>query len=567
MNRLNFNKILGTNKEFDTEHLLLHAILFNATLISALSLVINIYLHLNTVLIILTLVTTIFLAIIFWMARMKKWHFLAKWLTSIIIFFIVDIMWFYNSGSYGPILLIQVVIFSLFIYLWDSWQRILIISVFVINSIGQFILEFNYPSMLIQYANNRDRIIDVYTGLFIYLCLSGTVMIYLKKLYQSEQKKAMKSDQLKSSFLANMSHEIRTPMNGIIGFSQLLKRANLSEEKRTKYINTIIESSNQLMNIVNDILDISKIETGQVEFIPEPVNLQHTIESIIDFHKSKASEKNLRLFWEPVQGEQGNILFTDGAKLRQILNNLVSNAIKFTNEGYVKISYTNANDFIEFQVEDTGIGIEKSNHKEIFDHFRQLEHNSVKHNRGTGLGLTICKSLVELLGGQIWLESELGKGTVFHFTISTKFVQPERDEKIDFKDRDLSQSIPFKGYTILIAEDDDINFRYLNEVLKECEINVIRAIDGYEAIKICQNIPNINMVLMDIKMPLMDGYNAALQIKQFKPHLPIIAQTAYPPDPREFAQNKIKGFDACITKPMRLNELLLLIEKYYTNCL
>lgn len=554
------NRVVGRNKNFVTEELLLIAILLGAIFMSVIGLIIDIVLQLNPIITCLTGLCTVLLSLVYWFARVKRLFTLSNWLSAILVFVLIDPMWFYNSGSKGPLLLLLVLFFSLFIYLWNGWPRIIFISFFFLNSAGQFIIEYKYPYLIADYASSKARIIDIYTGVFMYVGLSCIIMIYIKKLYRIEKEKALKSDQLKSAFLANMSHEIRTPMNGIIGFSQLLRKDELSDEKRIRYISIINECSNRLMNIVNDILDISKLETGQVELIIEPVDLDLLINQLVMFFEPKAKEKRIKILTGNQLDDKSIIVNTDYSKLWQILNNLISNAIKFTNTGYVKISFQIINDRVKFCVEDTGIGISPEYHDKIFERFRQVEVTTVRNYGGNGLGLAISKYLVELLGGKIWLESEFGKGSNFYFTIEQQILIEKPLIESAKKEESLIAN-KVVDFTILIAEDEETNFLFLKEVFTDEKNNVIHAHNGQEAIEICRSNSKINLVLMDIKMPLLDGFNAAKQIKLWKPQLQIIAQTAYA---HSSDKDKVikEGFDDYIAKPIKLLDIQKLIEKY-----
>jgi CheY-like chemotaxis protein/two-component sensor histidine kinase len=385
-------------------------------------------------------------------------------------------------------------------------------------------------------------------------------MIYLKRVYQSEFKRAQKSDQLKSAFLANMSHEIRTPMNGIVGFSQLLKKPGLTKEKQEKYVNTIIESANHLLSIVNDVLDISKIETGQIEVNSEAIDINQLLSRIIEHHSLKADEKGIKLELDFKLKKEEHFIRTDGPKLKQILNNLISNALKFTAEGSITVSCYSNREFIFFDIRDTGIGVPKEFQDEIFDRFRQVESTSVKQYGGTGLGLAICKSLVELLGGKLWLESELNKGSTFHFTIN-KIVESVVIIESDNFDKNIFQQYANNKATILVAEDEENNYFFLYEILSNMGLVVMRAKNGIEAVNLVKQNPDIKLVLMDIKMPELNGYMANSMIKKLNPKLPVIAQTAY-----ALANEKQKilneGFDDYLSKPIRINDLIIILKEY-----
>jgi PAS domain S-box-containing protein len=369
---------------------------------------------------------------------------------------------------------------------------------------------------------------------------------------------AEESYRLKSAFLANMSHEIRTPMNGIIGFSELLVDKDLAQDKRKYYAEIVIDSSRQLLNLVNDILDLSRIETGKVSLLYEEVVVNDLINILYAFFEPQIASKQIRFESVKSLNNAQSTISTDKTRLRQVLTNVLNNAIKFTEKGHIKFGYIKNDQYLQFFVEDTGIGIPRNMHEKIFEPFRQAEMDISHQFGGTGLGLSISTKLVELLGGSMWLESEPGKGSVFYFTI------PYHAADVSFKENEVPfaiQSIDSPGTVILVAEDDDINYLYLETVLSKSRVRLLRANNGLDAVELCDRHPEITLVLMDIKMPLLNGYDATRRIKNLRPNLPVIAQTAY-------AMNEDKdkaaeaGCDDYITKPIKKSELLAIVEKY-----
>ncbi len=371
------------------------------------------------------------------------------------------------------------------------------------------------------------------------------------------KEKAEESNRLKTSFLANLSHEIRTPMNGIIGFSELIGDSDTNNELRKRYISIIQQSSKQLLSIINDILDISKIETGQIDIRKNRLIINDVLSDIYKHFLSEVRNKNIELTYQKKCTDNESTIFTDESKITRILTNLICNALKFTHKGYIEFGYELKNNFLEFFVKDTGIGISPENHDIIFERFRQLDLSLSRKYGGTGLGLSISKELVELLGGEIWLNSELNIGSTFYFTIpyervDENYVKRELD--------DITEPPDWSKFAILIAEDEKSNLFYLQEVLNVTNVKLFHARNGEEAVQICKDNDNIDLVLMDVKMPKMNGFEATETIKQIKPKLPIIAQTAY-----AMTGDKDKalqaGCDDYISKPINNSELIKIIGK------
>jgi len=367
---------------------------------------------------------------------------------------------------------------------------------------------------------------------------------------------AEESDKLKTSFLQNMSHEIRTPLNGIIGFSSLLNDEDISKEEIKEFTSMISQSGKRLIEIVNNVLDISKIQTGQIEVKHTSILINSIFSDLFTFFSPIAIAKNIYLSYNN-QDDKFRTLFTDEAKLHQILTNLINNAIKFTKSGNIDFGYEIKENLIQLYVKDTGIGLPKESFERIFDRFIQVEQTMTKNYEGAGLGLAISKGLVELLGGKIWVESELGKGTTFSFTLP--YIKGDEHPKAEANYVEIPAKLA-RG-KVLIAEDDWTSFQYLKRILIKKDITVIHVENGEDAIMSVKNNPDINLILMDIRMPVMDGIEATKQIKLIRPDLPIIAQTAY-----AFEDEKTKilaiGCDEYLAKPIDNDKLTSLINMY-----
>ncbi len=375
-------------------------------------------------------------------------------------------------------------------------------------------------------------------------------------------KKATEADRLKSAFLATMSHELRTPLNAIIGFSELINR-DLAIDDIIKFSKIINSSGEHLLSIVNDLFDISLIESGEVKIIEKEVVLQSVLDNVYEIIKAKQQRDgkgNIEVNMKISSKNSNLTIVTDESKLSQILINLLKNALKFTQDGHISFGYNietkQGKPMLLFFVEDTGIGIPKNSHKGIFEIFRQVDESLSRKFGGTGIGLSISKKLVELLKGEIWVKSDLGVGSTFYFTIPlNRFIK-----NISPANNLAENSKLVKEKTILIAEDSELSFEYLATVFNNSKYNIIRAENGAEAVALCKENTNIDLVLMDITMPEMDGYEATKIIKQFRPRLPIIAQTAHAvAGDREKALDA--GCDDYISKPINRKILIKIIER------
>ncbi|MFA5972338.1 MAG: PAS domain S-box protein [Lentimicrobiaceae bacterium] len=373
--------------------------------------------------------------------------------------------------------------------------------------------------------------------------------------------KATESDRLKSAFLANMSHEIRTPMNGILGFAGLLKEPGLSGEKQQEYIKIIEKSGARMLNIISEIMDISRIESGQMEVIYRETNINKLIESTFNLIKLDADYKRINLSFKNSLPAKETIIKTDSEKLYSILTNLVKNAVKYTDKGSVEFGFKNLGNYLEFYVKDTGIGIPLEKQEVIFERFIQADIADIQARQGAGLGLSIAKAFVELLRGKIWVESEQGKGSIFYFTLPFDH-EPEEPNSV-------RQVVPPEGamnkidnLKILIAEDDETSEMLISITISEFSKEIIKAKTGSEAVEICRSNPDIDLILMDIRMPDLNGYEATRQIRQFNKDVIIIAQTAFGlVGDREKAIKA--GCNDYISKPITKNKLLTLIQKYF----
>ncbi len=394
----------------------------------------------------------------------------------------------------------------------------------------------------------------------------GTVKDITERKKAEEQiikalKKAEESDKLKSAFLANMSHELRTPINGIVGFSNLLLKSDNTSEKKEKYVSQINASTSMLLRLIEDIIDIAKIESGSLTIEKSPCNPSKILNDLYLHYQQELkarNKENIQLIYKPYSDLSLTIV-TDSFRLKQVLLNLLSNAVKFTKQGEIEYGFTLENNELLFYVRDTGIGIKQENIIIIFERFAQLELSLSRKFGGTGLGLTISKNIIEHLGGKIWVESELEKGSTFFFKIPAEIIQATEDVVANVIFNPIQYQ--WDKFTLLVAEDDDLNFMFIEEMLSETKVKLIRAKNGLEAIDLVKNNSEIELVLMDIQMPFMDGYESTKIILTIKPHLPIIAQTAFALASEKEMSFKVGCIDY-ISKPLDMEELLIKIKKY-----
>jgi signal transduction histidine kinase/CheY-like chemotaxis protein len=377
----------------------------------------------------------------------------------------------------------------------------------------------------------------------------------MKKAYselEESKRKIEKSDNLKSSFLANISHEIRTPLNSIVGFARLLLKVGRAD--RRKYVSIIEKNSDMLLHLIDDIIDLSKMESKEVRLRTDRCSLLSIVEDIKMSHIDKTKEGvSLEL-----DNDLSNVvIYTDESRLKQVLNNLVGNAIKFTDNGYIRIGYCVKERDILFRIEDTGIGIPKEESDYIFERFTQLDEKDSRKYGGTGLGLPISKKIVELLGGKIWFESKVGKGTTFFFTIPSDYVHKITNEYNNIQ-KYAKRKINWKGKNILIVEDEEYSSMLLTKLLGDTNCSYTIVSYGIDALKILEK-DDFDLVLSDVKLPDINGEDLVKRIKKKKKDIPVIAQSAY-----VYMKDDVidSGFDDYLVKPIEVHKLIKTLNKY-----
>lgn len=338
---------------------------------------------------------------------------------------------------------------------------------------------------------------------------------------QTALEKSQESNKLKEAFLEKISREVRTPLNAILGFINLLNDPNLSKIDREYYFKFIQESGNNLLALIDNIVDFTKLETGELQIEARRCNLNLLFGDLIDKYRGRISRENPEISIIYNKSKTITDSLIDCKRIIHITDQLLNNAIKFTNTGQIELSYSILDDRLVIEVHDSGIGIEEKYQDIIFERFYQIEESRDVF-QGAGLGLTIAKGVTDLLGGDIKVDSKPNKGSKFTVEIPFKEL-PLRDEKVF--DKELNYD--WENKTILIAEDEDSNFYFLEAILKKTKVNIIRAEDGVMFLEIMNTNKNIDLVLLDIKMPGINGLNAIKVVRQQNINIPVIAQTAF----------------------------------------
>jgi len=371
------------------------------------------------------------------------------------------------------------------------------------------------------------------------------------------------SNRLKSSFLANISHEIRTPLNSVVGFSNLLLSNDISKELKEEYVEHINHNSEKLLQIIGDIIDLSRLESSQIVISYEEASVNEIVNEVVDEARKgiRRNEKSIILNVQNQFEENCDLIFTDKIWLKRVLSHLMDNAVKFTLDGSIEFSYLKENEDIVFSIRDTGIGIGKENLIHIFEEFRQETGGHHRPFEGLGIGLTLAKEVVERMGGKIFVESEKGIGSEFRFSIPYK---PAGSTKVRVKALLNEQEDGFLNWSsrkCLIVDDNKDVLIYLNRILVDSGIEVIKAQSGVEALKIIKEVADLDIVILDMQMPEMNGIKVTKEIRKIRKNLPIIAQTAFIfEDDKDIILQA--GCDACLIKPIRKEHLLTLMSSF-----
>jgi signal transduction histidine kinase len=422
--------------------------------------------------------------------------------------------------------------------------------------------EIKYFSIIGIYDTNENNEV-------ILTCSVREISKELKQIRELQRnvEKAEDADKIKTMFLLNISHNIRTPMNSILGFAELLSMTEPEPERRKEFIQVIKKQSKSLIQLIDDVAEIAKYETGQLSITKTPVNLNlliHEIVRDVENIRSAARKNHVRII-PKLPSKEGVEIFTDAGRLHQILINLMYHSLRYTADGYIEIGYTvPAENKIDFFIKDTSRGVSKEDIKNIFDRFLQLDRDEInRYDDDTGLGLTIARSIVKLLGGKLNLDSDPETGMTF--TFSLPFESTPINPSISVEDElAFTRQYKWSDKVVLIVEDEEVNGLFLEAIFQETGAQTLYAKNGVQAIELCKSINKIDLILMDIRMPVMNGIKATQEIRKINRKIPIIAQTALALE--EDRQNcLLAGCNDTIIKPIEVEELLRIVNKYFTH--
>ena len=495
---------------------------------------------------------------LYYFVRFRKCLYIPKVILTGLGLIMLDFTWYSKFLSNGPVLFFILIFAALVIWVWQGKCLAVLLVFYFLNLAVLGIIDSHAPEYLFKYPDPNKRSLDIFFSFFLYSSLLIVLLLFIKREFIRQKENAIKSDKLKSAFLANMSHEIRTPMNAIVGFSELLGDEYYSDHKQ-QYISIIQNSSYNLIRLINDIIDLSKIEAGDLEIKYSDIKISDLFVELKDFYSLDLIKREKLLVSISYTIDEDLIFQSDPLRLKQVLSNLINNSVKFTSEGSITFGCEKTGRELIFSVSDTGTGITEEDQKKVFDRFTKFNYHGM-NTEGSGIGLSIADKLVNLLGGKIWFDSTFGKGTNFFFSLP--YIAPSNFTTSDKQPQKISSSstvLPTKP--ILIVEDDMVSFMLIKEFLRPLNIEIHHVTNGRDAVNFVKMNPDVCLILMDLKLPYMDGYEATKAIRQIDSKIPIIAQTAY-----AMLGDKEKVIAAgCvdyIDKPLESKRLLELVNKY-----
>jgi signal transduction histidine kinase len=496
---------------------------------------------------------------LYFFVRFGTCLFYPKLILSVLGLVLLDLTWYSKFLSNGPVLFFVLIFGALVLWVWEGRSLLFLLILYYLNVAVLFLIDYHAPAFLFEYPEGRVRSVDIYLSFTLYSALLIFLLHVVKRDFLRQKEKAIRSDKLKSAFLANMSHEIRTPLNSIVGFNRLLHEET-DADRREHYFDIIQRSSNHLIGLINDIIDLSKIETGELVVKHSSFKVRKLLEELIiafSMELQKRQKNKVVLRYE-ISDEDINIV-SDYNRLKQVLSNLISNSVKFTFTGEIVIRCKQKASEVLFSVSDTGTGIPEEDQKKIFDRFTSINYSEL-NTEGTGIGLSISEKIIQALDGSIWLESTLGEGSVFH--VSVPSIAETVKEVRQVEEKEVIEHMPVDTRKkILVVEDDSASQELIGKYLKPLDYEIAFTGDGEAAIKYMSQNDDVGLILMDLKLPNVDGYEAATAIKKIKPDIPIIAQTAFAMEgDREKAMKA--GCDDYITKPLNSRQLLDLVKSH-----
>lgn len=496
---------------------------------------------------------------LYFLVRFGTCLFYPKLILSVLGLFLLDLTWYTKFLSNGPILFFVLIFGALVLWVWEGRSHLFLLILYYVNIAILFYIDYHAPEALINYPEGRVRSVDIYLSFILYSALLVFLLNVVKRDFLRQKEKAIRSDKLKSAFLANMSHEIRTPMNSIVGFSRLMNE-EIDRDKRKHYGDIIQNSSKHLLGLINDIIDLSKIEAGEMVIKRTQFSIRKLFEELTEYFALELVRKEKKEVSLRYEIQDSDILIrSDYIRVKQVLSNLVHNAVKFTSSGEIVLScHENSGELI-FSVSDTGTGIPEEDQANIFNHFTSFNYAGM-NTEGTGIGLSIAEKIVQILDGKIWLQSNPGEGSIFYFSIPYIVSVNEKDEPKEPLAVKVKNDMKSQG-KVLVVEDDKASQELIGLILRPLNLEVAYVSDGEEAIGYMVRNDHVKLIMMDIKLPKIDGYEATSIIKKIKPDVPIIAQTAFAmAGDREKAIGA--GFDDYITKPLDAPKLLQIVQSY-----
>jgi len=495
---------------------------------------------------------------LYYFVRFRKCLYIPKVILTGLGLIMLDFTWYSKFLSNGPVLFFILIFAALVIWVWQGKCLAVLLVFYFLNLAVLGIIDSHAPEYLFKYPDPNKRSLDIFFSFFLYSSLLIVLLLFIKREFIRQKENAIKSDKLKSAFLANMSHEIRTPMNAIVGFSELLGDEYYSDHKQ-QYISIIQNSSYNLIRLINDIIDLSKIEAGDLEIKYSDIKISDLFVELKDSYSLDLIKREKLLVSISYTIDEDLIFQSDPLRLKQVLSNLINNSVKFTSEGSITFGCEKTGRELIFSVSDTGTGITEEDQKKVFDRFTKFNYHGM-NTEGSGIGLSIADKLVNLLGGKIWFDSTFGKGTNFFFSLP--YIAPSNFTTSDKQPQKISSSSTvLQTKPILIVEDDMVSFMLIKEFLRPLNIEIHHVTNGRDAVNFVKMNPDVCLILMDLKLPYMDGYEATKAIRQIDSKIPIIAQTAY-----AMLGDKEKVIAAgCvdyIDKPLESKRLLELVNKY-----